>query len=275
MGEALAAERRDWIERELGARVLSRYCATEAFKIGYFCEAAHGLPRARRPVPRAGAAARRAATRPPESPGEVVISNLVNHATVLLNYPMGDVAALRAGRAPAGAGSGCSPRCRGAVEDMLPLAAARAAPARRVVGVEGRPRRPAVPADPARRSGASSSGWRRWTRRRSRRRATARIARSCGTLLGRRRGDRGVLPRGAGPGRARAERQVPRRRIARAGRSAGRRAAAPAPRPSRAARERGLGENGRGSESDQTAKRTGPTVGRERTRPRLSRSWRR
>ncbi len=39
MGEALPPERRAWIEETLGARVLSRYCAAEAFKIGYFCEA--------------------------------------------------------------------------------------------------------------------------------------------------------------------------------------------------------------------------------------------
>jgi phenylacetate-CoA ligase len=120
MGEALPADRRAWIEQELGARVLSRYCATEAFKIGYFCEERTGfhvhedLCHVR---------LRTAAGRPATSgeAGEVVISNLVNYATVLLNYPMGDVATLSTEACPCGRTQRLLSEVQGRVEDVLRL----------------------------------------------------------------------------------------------------------------------------------------------------------
>jgi phenylacetate-CoA ligase len=121
MGERLSAERRAWIETTLGARVLSRYCAVEAFKVGYFCEAATGFHlhddlchvRILRPDGSEAAAG---------EAGEVVISNLVNRASVLLNYPMGDVAALSAERCPCGRRQRLMSEVEGRLEDMLPLA---------------------------------------------------------------------------------------------------------------------------------------------------------
>jgi phenylacetate-coenzyme A ligase PaaK-like adenylate-forming protein len=121
VGETLPADRREWIERELGARVMSRYCATEAFKIGYFCEERTGFHlhddlchvRVLRPDGRDAA---------PDEPGEVVISNLVNHGTVLLNYPMGDLAAISSVDCPCGRGHRLLSELHGRVEDMLPLA---------------------------------------------------------------------------------------------------------------------------------------------------------
>jgi len=116
MGEALPSDRRAWIERELGARVLSRYCATEAFKIGYFCEAATGFHLHEDLCHvRVGAASR------PGEAGEVVISNLVNYATVLLNYPMGDVATLSADACPCGRTQRVLSEVQGRVEDVLRL----------------------------------------------------------------------------------------------------------------------------------------------------------
>jgi len=116
MGEALPADRRAWIEHELGARVLSRYCATEAFKIGYFCEERTGFHVHEdlchvRLRPTAGA----------ERAGEIVISNLVNYATVLLNYPMGDVATLSDEPCPCGRTFRVLSEVHGRVEDVLRL----------------------------------------------------------------------------------------------------------------------------------------------------------
>jgi phenylacetate-CoA ligase len=82
---------RRFVEDRFGIPVISRYNAVEAFKIGFTCERRDGvhveddlchvrlLDAAGRPVA-AGAL------------GEVVISNLVNRGTVLLNYRLGDVA---------------------------------------------------------------------------------------------------------------------------------------------------------------------------------------
>jgi phenylacetate-coenzyme A ligase PaaK-like adenylate-forming protein len=121
MGERLPPDRRDWIEQELGSRVMSRYVATEAFKIGYFCEARTGFHlhddichlRVVREDGRDAA---------PDQPGEIVISNLVNYASVLLNYPMGDVAALSSQVCPCGRTHRLLSEIQGRVEDMLPLA---------------------------------------------------------------------------------------------------------------------------------------------------------
>ena len=120
VGEALPAERRDWIEHELGAAVMSRYCAVEAFKIGYFCPARTGFHLHDDLCHvRVLADGRDAA---PDEPGEVVISNLVNHASVLLNYRMGDVAALRTETCPCGRRHRLMSEVEGRLEDMLPLA---------------------------------------------------------------------------------------------------------------------------------------------------------
>lgn len=120
MGERLPPERRTWIEGELGARVLSRYVAVEAFKIGYFCERGTGfhvhedlchvrvLDAHGRPVA-------------PGVPGGIVITNLVNRATVLINYPMGDIAALSRQACPCGRTQGLMSEVEGRLEDMLPL----------------------------------------------------------------------------------------------------------------------------------------------------------
>lgn len=121
MGESLPADRRTWIEEELGAGVLSRYCATEAFKIGYFCEARTGFHVHEdlchvRLRPTAGASASAG-----EQTGEIVISNLVNYATVLLNYPMGDVATWSPTPCPCGRTFRLLSEVQGRVEDVLRL----------------------------------------------------------------------------------------------------------------------------------------------------------
>jgi phenylacetate-coenzyme A ligase PaaK-like adenylate-forming protein/predicted lipid-binding transport protein (Tim44 family) len=88
--DGMTEEGRRLVEERFGVPVLSQYSAVEVFRIGYFCEErrAHhvhedlcGLSVVAdgRPVPDG-------------EPGEVVVSNLVNRGTVLLNYRLGDVA---------------------------------------------------------------------------------------------------------------------------------------------------------------------------------------
>ena len=124
MGEALPHGAREYIEGRFGVPVLSRYNAVEAFKIGFFCEQRTGfhLHEDLCHVRIVGADGRTAA---PGKQGEVVISNLVNRATVLLNYPIGDVGAMSAEPCPCGRTFNLLSELEGRVEDILPLADGR------------------------------------------------------------------------------------------------------------------------------------------------------
>ncbi len=92
-GDAISEDDRRMIEERFGCAVLSSYGAGEAMNIGFICErrtAFHlnvDLVHVRLVDPQGGPV-------PTGHSGEVVISNLVNRATVLLNYRLGDVAAL-------------------------------------------------------------------------------------------------------------------------------------------------------------------------------------
>lgn len=92
---------RHFVEERFGLPVISRYNAVEAFKIGFACERRRGIHVEDdlchlRIVDAGGSAS------PTGVLGEVVISNLVNHGTVLLNYRLGDVAAWSAERCDCG-----------------------------------------------------------------------------------------------------------------------------------------------------------------------------
>jgi phenylacetate-CoA ligase len=81
------------IEEEMGIPVISRYNCVESFKIGFLCEERrafhlHDDLCHLRVVDSAGR------TVPDGTRGEVVISNLVNRGTVLLNYRLGDLATI-------------------------------------------------------------------------------------------------------------------------------------------------------------------------------------
>ncbi len=92
-GDTMSDGGRALIEDELGIPVLSAYNAVEAFKIGFTCERRAGfhVHEDLCDVRLVDADGRDAG---PGERGEVVISNLVNRATVLLNYRLGDVARL-------------------------------------------------------------------------------------------------------------------------------------------------------------------------------------
>ena len=80
-------------EEKFKAQVFSTYGAVEALKIGFECEHHAGLHinidlYPVRVVNRGGDSLPRADS------GDIIVSNLVNRATVLLNYRLGDVACL-------------------------------------------------------------------------------------------------------------------------------------------------------------------------------------
>ena len=99
--EAMTQEGRSFIEERFGVPVLSDYGAVESFKIGFLCEeraafhlhedlcAVRIVDERGREVPAGGS-------------GAMLISNLVNRGTVLLNYRLGDVASISSSDCPCG-----------------------------------------------------------------------------------------------------------------------------------------------------------------------------
>jgi phenylacetate-CoA ligase len=108
------------IEHELGVPVLSSYQSVEGLRIAFQCEKRDGFhvdadQVVLRIVDAAGAA------QPPGVPGEVVISNLTNRATVLLNYRQGDIAALSANPCPCGRNLPMLDSIQGREDDLVRL----------------------------------------------------------------------------------------------------------------------------------------------------------
>jgi phenylacetate-CoA ligase len=92
-GDGITRQGRALLERVTGARVLSTYQSTETGRLGFECERRDGWHLnvdlcAVRIVNAAGA------TVPAGHEGSLVVSNLHNRATVLLNYQLGDTGAL-------------------------------------------------------------------------------------------------------------------------------------------------------------------------------------
>jgi phenylacetate-CoA ligase len=99
--DGLADSIRQLIRERYNIPVFSTYQANEALKIGFECESHRGLHLnidlyPLRIVDDSGR------DLPIGEMGEVVISNLVNPATVLLNYRLGDLAAFLPGKCPCG-----------------------------------------------------------------------------------------------------------------------------------------------------------------------------
>ncbi len=116
--EGMSAEGKKFIENELGIPVFSQYSAVESLQIATTCERRDGfhlhedlchvriLDESGRDVP-AGQS------------GRVVISNLLNRATVLLNYELGDVASLSEAPCPCGRSGTLLRRIEGRSEDIV------------------------------------------------------------------------------------------------------------------------------------------------------------
>jgi phenylacetate-CoA ligase len=119
-GDTMSSAGRALIEEEFGIPVLSLYNAVEAFKIAFTCGSGHGfhlhedLCHVRligpdgEPLPQGEA-------------GEVVLSNLVNRGTVLLNYRLGDIARIEDGPCDCGRTSRRLVDLEGRVDDILDL----------------------------------------------------------------------------------------------------------------------------------------------------------
>lgn len=124
MGEALPFGGREFIESHFGIPVFSRYNAVESFKIGYYCQRRTGF-HIHEDLCHIRIADAQGAPVPANAMGQVVLSNLVNRATVLLNYPMGDMAALAAEPCPCGRTFRLMSELDGRVEDIIETADGR------------------------------------------------------------------------------------------------------------------------------------------------------
>ncbi len=108
------------IEREFGVPVLSSYQAVEALRLAFQCERREGFHLclddvAVRVVDEQGRTVELGGT------GNMVISNLTNRATVLLNYQLGDVVTLSPSACPCGRTLPTIERIVGRSDDLLVL----------------------------------------------------------------------------------------------------------------------------------------------------------
>jgi phenylacetate-CoA ligase len=114
----MSAAGRELVSREFRVPILSNYTANECFKIGFTCEAERGFHLHAdlchlRVVDGSGAD-----VRPGES-GEIVISNLVNRGSVLLNYRLGDLGRMDPDPCPCGRTFPLLAELEGRKEDLL------------------------------------------------------------------------------------------------------------------------------------------------------------
>jgi phenylacetate-CoA ligase len=120
-GDRMTSEGRAFVENRFGVPVLSRYNAIEAFKIGFFCEARDGFHLHEDLCHVVVTAPDGRPVSPGES-GQVVISNLVNRGTVLLNYRLGDLARAEVKQCSCGRTSGRLQELDGRITDVIRLA---------------------------------------------------------------------------------------------------------------------------------------------------------
>ena len=132
--EGLSREMRREIEDTLGAPVLSHYSAVETFKLGFLCEARTGfhVHEDLCDVRIVDGEGRELAD---GVPGQIVISNLVNRGTVLLNYRLGDLGSFATGSCACGRTLRSLAEVDGRVEDMLEVPDGRVLHPRAIWGV--------------------------------------------------------------------------------------------------------------------------------------------
>jgi phenylacetate-CoA ligase len=120
MGEALPPGGREFIETRFDLPVQSRYNAVESFKIGYTCECCSGF-HLHEDLCCVRILDDHDNDLPAHEIGRLVITNLINRATVLINYPIGDRAALIDEPCPCGRRFRRLSELEGRVEDGLRL----------------------------------------------------------------------------------------------------------------------------------------------------------
>jgi phenylacetate-CoA ligase len=133
-GEGMTPEGRRFFEDELGVVAISRYNAVEAFKIGYFCERRTGF-HLHEDLCHVSVVGPEGRDVEPGESGEVVISNLVNRATVLLNYRLGDLGRMTLEPCPCGRTSRRLTELEGRVGEIIHLLSGDVVPQSTVWGV--------------------------------------------------------------------------------------------------------------------------------------------
>lgn len=137
--DAMTGPGRQLIEERFGVRVLSRYNAVECLRIGFTCEHGRGY-HLREDLCHLRLVDQRGLPVSPAQPGEIVVSNLVNHGTVLLNYRLGDLGVLSDEPCPCGRSLPLLTDLEGRVEDVLLLPGNRVVHPRAIWGLlKGRP----------------------------------------------------------------------------------------------------------------------------------------
>ena len=116
--DSMTEEGKKFIEDRFSIPVLSGYNAVEAFKIGFFCKERKGfhLHEDLCHVKVVNSNGQKVAN---GEKGEVVISNLINRGTVLLNYRLGDVASISSNKCPCGRTLKLLSELEGRVEDII------------------------------------------------------------------------------------------------------------------------------------------------------------
>jgi len=112
------------IEQEFGVPVTSTYQSVEALRIGFFCEQRTGFHLSLDAVAIRVVDEDDREVAPGES-GHIIISNLTNRATVLLNYKLGDVVTRATFPCPCGRTLPMIGTIRGRSDDVLRLADGR------------------------------------------------------------------------------------------------------------------------------------------------------
>jgi len=122
--DGLSEAVRRLIEQRFHLPVFTTYQAVEAFKIGFECERHRGvhLNVDLYPLRIVNSDGR---TLPAGESGDVVVSNLVNGGTVLLNYRLGDIAALMPEPCPCGRSLPLLSFPQGRSDDLIELACGR------------------------------------------------------------------------------------------------------------------------------------------------------
>jgi len=117
-GDMLSDYGRELAEKRFGCPVYSTYQMVETGKVGFQCERREGfhLNVDRCPVRVIDEDGR---TLPPGQRGEIVVSNLVNRATVLLNYRTGDLGTLSDEPCPCGRSLPILERLEGKINDVI------------------------------------------------------------------------------------------------------------------------------------------------------------
>jgi phenylacetate-CoA ligase len=118
VAEGMTAEGKSFIEETFSIPVLSQYNAVEAFKIGFTCEERNGF-HLHEDLCHVKIVDTNGKKLTDGEKGEIVISNFVNHGTVLLNYRLGDVGVLSREKCRCGRTLPVLSELEGRVEDIL------------------------------------------------------------------------------------------------------------------------------------------------------------